>query len=64
MRQSPKPAKQASASPLQRIYAKQKPKLRVNTRQTALLKTFAEDDYKRIALLIKKWLDESDSERK
>tara|TARA_Y100000034_G_C6569650_1_gene246844 strand:+ start:272 stop:466 length:195 start_codon:yes stop_codon:yes gene_type:complete len=51
-------------SPLTRLYERQQPKLGINQRQTALLKTFAEDDYKRIAQLIQKWLDDSSSSKK
>ncbi|MDF2180415.1 hypothetical protein P2G88_19320 [Aliiglaciecola sp. CAU 1673] len=42
---------------LGRLYARQQPKVRANAKKAALLKSFAEEDYVRIAQLIKKWLD-------
>lgn len=45
-------------SPLQKLYQRQQPKVHASSRKAALLKTFAEDDYKRIAKLLQKWLDE------
>ena len=41
---------------LHKIYMRQQPKMRQSKRVGVLLKTFAEDDYRRIALVIKKWL--------
>ena len=49
-----------SASPLKKLFTKQQPKLNATPRKAALLKTFAEDDYKKIALLIQKWLEQDE----
>ncbi|MER2491944.1 hypothetical protein [Catenovulum sediminis] len=43
-------------SALHKLYARQQPKTGQSERVGEVLKTFAEDDYKRIALVIKKWL--------
>lgn len=48
--------KQGESSALHRLYVRQQPKVRANKRNAALLKTFADDDYKKIAQLIKAWL--------
>jgi hypothetical protein len=45
-------------SPLNKLFARQQPKMKVNKRRTKLLLVFSEQDHKRIAALIKKWLDE------
>lgn len=48
-------------SALGKLYARQQAKIKTNERQAKLLKTFAEDDYKRIAKLIQSWLDKDSS---
>lgn len=55
-----KPA-QSSSGALHKLYQKQQPKLGTKKGTSRLLTTFAEDDYKRIAALIAKWLEESES---
>lgn len=47
------------SSPLQKLYRRQQPKMQASPRKAALLKTFADDDYKKIAKLIQKWLNET-----
>lgn len=51
-------AAQAKPSALHLIYARQQPKVHFNQRQANLLKTFAEEDYRRIAQLIVNWLNQ------
>lgn len=45
-------------SPLNKLFARQKQKMKVNKRMAKLLLVFSEQDHKRIAALIQKWLDE------
>ncbi len=55
-------AKAASAnrhSPLQRLFAKQQPKLRVTAQTSKLLKLYSDDNNIYIAKLIQGWLSES-----
>lgn len=56
-----KPAKPpAPSSPLGKLFAKQQPKVKASIRKRNLLATFADDDYKKIAMLIQSWLAESE----
>ncbi|NCP63977.1 MAG: hypothetical protein GW763_04630 [Paraglaciecola sp.] len=43
-------------SPLTKLFARQQPKVKAKKRVSALLLNFAENDHKRIAELIKKWM--------
>lgn len=45
-------------SPLTRIFNKQQNNIKPNKQVANVLTSFAEDDYKRIAQLIKVWLDQ------
>ncbi|WP_156896255.1 hypothetical protein [Aestuariibacter salexigens] len=54
------PRSEKTRSPLSRLYQRQQGKVNPSARQGALLKTFAEDDYKRIAKLIQRWLQEDE----
>jgi hypothetical protein len=45
-------------SPLNKLFARQQPKMKVNKRMAKLLLIFSEQDHKRIAVLIQTWLDE------
>ena len=45
-------------SPLSKLYARQQPKVKAKKGMANLLLTYAENDNKRIADLLKKWLDE------
>ncbi|MCC2615411.1 hypothetical protein LJ739_04055 [Aestuariibacter halophilus] len=47
------------SSALHKLYARQQPKLNTTQRHSALLKTFADDDYRAIAALLARWIDES-----
>lgn len=51
------------ASPLKKLFAKQQPKVSATARKSQFLKTFADDDYKKIAILIQKWLEQDDLNR-
>lgn len=44
------------ASPLQRLFSKQQPKLRITTRTSKLLKLYADNNNVHIAKQIQKWL--------
>lgn len=46
-------------SPLTKLYARQQPKVKAKKGMARLLLAYAENDPKRIADLLKKWLDES-----
>jgi hypothetical protein len=52
----PKSTMNRPSSPLQILYAKQQPKVKANHQMTQLLKAYAGNDHKRIALLLSKWL--------
>jgi hypothetical protein len=43
-------------SPLTKLFARQQPKVKAKKRVSALLLNFAEHDHKRIAELIKEWM--------
>jgi flagellar biosynthesis/type III secretory pathway M-ring protein FliF/YscJ len=43
-------------SPLTKLFARQQPKVKAKKRVSALLLNFAENDHKRIAELIKQWM--------
>lgn len=45
-----------SRRPLELLFAKQQKKVKANPRTAELLKAYAEEDHKRIALLISQWL--------
>ena len=47
-----------SSRPLKTLFAKQQPKVNAKNGTATVLKAYAENDYKRIASLISKWLDE------
>ena len=47
---------QNPASPLHKLYLRQRKKYQPKPTTSALLKTFADDDYKQIAVLIQTWL--------
>ena len=53
-----KSTREKRPSPLNKLFVKQQPKVRASRKKAALLKTFAEHDYQRIATLIQKWLEE------
>lgn len=57
-------ARQKGPNALQKIHRKGRQKVVVTQRSEKLLKTFAEDDYKRIAKLIGRWLDEDRGHRR
>lgn len=44
-------------SPLSRLFKRQQPKVRAKKRMAALLLAYAEQDHRRIALLIQTWLN-------
>jgi hypothetical protein len=46
-------------SPLGKLFARQQPKIKAKRAMTQLLLTYAENDSKRIALLINKWMNET-----
>lgn len=48
---------QKAGSVFQRLFRKQQPKVSANKKVSNVLKTFAEDDYRRIAVLIQAWLE-------
>lgn len=48
---------------LANLYKRQQPKVNATPRKAALLKHFAEDDYKRIAKLIQLWLEQDESKK-
>ncbi|MDN4503292.1 hypothetical protein QX776_12850 [Alteromonadaceae bacterium BrNp21-10] len=56
----PKIEKNQTATPLQRLFTKQQPKVAAKKKVGKLLTTMAEEDHKRIAILLQKWLDESE----
>jgi len=45
-------------SPLSKLFARQQSKVRAKKRMSNLLLTYAENDSKRIADLLKRWMDE------
>jgi flagellar biosynthesis/type III secretory pathway M-ring protein FliF/YscJ len=45
-------------SPLSKLFARQQPKVKAKKRMANLLLAYAENDSKRIAHLIKRWMDE------
>jgi hypothetical protein len=45
-------------SPLGKLFARQQPKVKAKKGMSNLLLTYAENDSKRIADLLKKWIDE------
>lgn len=49
---------QPKRSPLSAIYEKNQRKVKATEKKARFLKTFAADDHKKIAQLIKKWLEE------
>lgn len=51
---------QKAKGALAKLYARQQPKVRASAKKAALLKSFAEEDYVRIARLIKQWLEDDD----
>lgn len=51
-----------AGSVFQRLFRKQKSKVSTNKNVSNVLKTFAEDDYQRIASLIKAWLDKDEKQ--
>lgn len=54
--------KQTSA--LSKLYQRQQPKVNGNKKVAGVLKSFAEDDYKRIAQLISLWLKQDESPKR
>lgn len=46
-----------AGSVFQRLFRKQQPKVNANEKVGKVLKTFAEEDYQRIAALIQAWLE-------
>lgn len=46
-------------SPLSKLFARQQPKVRAKKAMAALLLVYAEQDHRRIALLIKDWLKDN-----
>ena len=51
-----------AGSVFQRLFRKQKSKVSTNKNVSNVLKTFAEDDYQRIASLIQAWLDKDEKQ--
>lgn len=49
-----------TTSPLNKLFARQQPKVAATKRKGKLLKTFADDDYRKIAQLIQQWLEEDE----
>ena len=45
-------------SPLGKLFARQQPKVKAKKGMANLLKTYAENDHKRIAHLLNKWIEE------
>jgi len=45
-------------SPLNKLFTRQQAKMKVNKRMAKLLLVFSEQDHKRIAVLVQKWLNE------
>ena len=45
-------------SPLNKLFARQQPKVRAKKSMAKLLLVYAENDNERIALLLKKWMEE------
>jgi hypothetical protein len=45
-------------SPLQKLFARQQPKVKAKKGMANLLLAYAENDKQRIALLLKKWIEE------
>lgn len=60
--QAPKAKKAGSV--FQRLFRKQQPKVNANEKVGNVLKTFAEDDYRRIAVLIQKWLEKDQNKKR
>ncbi|WP_102796852.1 hypothetical protein [Bowmanella denitrificans] len=54
------PSKTEQKGALHKLFSRQQPKIGAKPATGRLLKSFAEEDYRRIARLIQKWLDESD----
>jgi hypothetical protein len=50
-------------SPLSKLFARQQPKVREKRGMSKLLLTYAENDNKRIANLISKWINEINSSK-
>ena len=50
-----------TSSPLSKLFARQQPKVAATDRKGKLLKTFADDDYRKIAQLIQQWLEEDEN---
>ena len=50
-------------SPLSNLFARQQPKVRAKRGMSKLLLTYAENDNKRIADLISKWINETNSSK-
>lgn len=50
-------------SPLSKLFARQQPKVRAKRGMSKLLLTYAENDNKRIADLISKWINETNSSK-
>ncbi|WP_416304945.1 hypothetical protein [Neptunicella sp. SCSIO 80796] len=51
-------------SPLNNLFARQQPKVKAKPDMARLLTCLAEEDHKRIAQLIQKWLNDSDKKTK
>ena len=57
-----KTEKNQTSTPLQRLFNKQQPKVAAKKKVGKLLTTMAEEDHKRIAILLQKWLADSESD--
>lgn len=58
-----KPSQPAKSSPLHKLFVKQQPKVAASDKKGKFLKTFADDDYKKIAQLIQTWLQEDEQNK-
>lgn len=57
------PSAKAGKSPLSRLFAKQQKRVKAKTNVANVLTTFAAEDHKRIAILIKAWLEKDEKRR-
>lgn len=48
------------SSPLERLYAKKKKNVKASKRKADLLRTYADDNHKAIAMVIKHWLEQDE----
>lgn len=55
---------QDKKGPLHNLFARQQPKVAAKKKVGKLLTSMAEEDHKRIALLIKKWLEQDEARAK